>query len=137
LLDIFSKLPRVLHHDLKVVVTVDRTADTFVIFAELFEGDDSVGFLSVPLGHELLEDLVGRLLAFFHLWVFTGVVNLSDVFKCDTPILCHVELVISSSDPDLASVVQLTLKSAEELVVADSAVAIAVEVGHQVLSLLE
>jgi len=58
-----SKLPRVLHHELEVVVAVDRATDSLVVFAELFEGDDAVGLLAVPLGHELLEDLIRRLLA--------------------------------------------------------------------------
>lgn len=55
----FSKLPRVLHHDCEVVIAVDGAADSFVVLAELFEGDDSVGLLAIPLRHELLEDLVG------------------------------------------------------------------------------
>lgn len=122
-----SKLPRSLHHKLKVVVTVDRAADAFVVVAELIEGDDTVGFLRVPLGHELLEDLFWGFFAFFYLGVFTCIVNLSDVFKCDATILCHIKLVVGSFNPDLASVVNFTLEGAKELVITDSAVAITIE----------
>ena len=100
-----SELPRVLHHDLEVVVTIDRAAHTFVIFAELFKGDDSVGLLSVPLGHELLEDLFGTFLALFYLGVLTGIIQLSDVLEGHAAILGHIELVVCSSDPNLASIV--------------------------------
>ena len=104
-----SELPRVLHHNRKVVVGVDRTADTFVVFAELIEGDDAVGLLRVPLGHEFLEDLIWGLLSLLNLGVVAGIVNLSDVFESYATILVHVKFVVRSSDPDLASVVKLTL----------------------------
>lgn len=132
-----SELPRVLHHDLEVVIAVDRTADSLVVFAELFEGDDAVRFLRVPLDHEFLEDLIWGLLSLLNLGVFAGVVDLGDVLKSDSTVLVDVKFVVRSSDPDLASVVNLTFEGTEELVVTDRAVTVAIEMRDEVLSLLE
>ena len=104
-----SELPRVLHHELEVVVAVDRAAHSFVVFAELIEGDDAVGLLGVPLGHELLEHLIGRLLALLDLWVLASIIDLSDVCQSHLSILIDIKLVIGGLDPDLACLVQLSL----------------------------
>ena len=100
-----SELPRVLHHHLEVIVAVDRAAHSLVVFAELIESDYTVGFLGIPLGHEFLEDLIGRLFALLNLWVLASVIDLCDVRQCHLPILIHIEFVICSLDPDLACLV--------------------------------
>jgi len=105
-----SKLPRVLHHELEVVVTVDRAAHALVVLAELCERDDAVGLLRVPLGHELLEDLVGRLPALLDVGVLARVIDLSDVFQGHLTVLIHIEFVIGGLDPHLAALVQLSLE---------------------------
>ena len=99
------KLPRVLHHELEVVVAVDRAAHPLVVFVELVQGDDAVGLLGIPLGHEFLEDLIRCLLALFDLWVLTCVVDRSDVRQGHLPILVDIELGVGSTDPNLASLV--------------------------------
>lgn len=131
-----SKLPRVLHHDLEVVVAVNGAADAFVVLAELLEGHDSVRRLRVPLRHELLEDLVGGLLALDDVGVFAGIVDLSDVREGHLAVLVDIELIVGSADPLLPVVVDLSLEAAEELVVADRAVAVFVEVVDEMLGLL-
>ena len=104
-----SKFPCVPHHELEVVVAVDRAAHPLVVFVELVQGDDAVGLLGIPLGHELLEDLIRCLLALFDLGVLTCVVDRSDVRQGHLPILVDIELGIGSTDPNLASLAQLTL----------------------------
>lgn len=107
----FSKLPRVLHHKCEVVVSVDGATDTFVVLAELLEGDDSVSLLAVPLGHEFMEDLVGRLFALLNIGVLARIVDLSDVLQGHLAILSHIQLVVGQSDPLLAFVVDFSLLS--------------------------
>ena len=104
-----SELPRVLHHQFEVVVAVDRAAHPLVVFVELVQGDDAVGLLGIPLGHELLEDLIRCLLALFDLGVLTCVVDRSDVRQRHLPILVDIELGVGSTDPNLASLAQLSL----------------------------
>ena len=89
-----SELPRVLHHQFEVVVAVDRAAHSLVVLAELFESDDTVGFLGVPLRHELLEDLIERLFALIDLWVLAGIVDLCDVGQRYLTVLIHIQFVI-------------------------------------------
>ena len=103
------QLPCALHHEFEVVVSVDRAAHSLVVIAELFESDDTVGFLGVPLGHEVLEDLIGRLFALLDLWVLAGVVDLRDVGQRHLPVLIHIQFVIGGLDPDLACLVKLPL----------------------------
>ena len=104
-----SKLPRVLHHDLKVVVAVDRAAHALVVLAELIEGHDPVRSLSVPLRHELLEDLVGGLLALDDVGVFAGVVDLRDVLQRYLAVLVDIQLIVGKLDPLLPVVVDISL----------------------------
>ena len=104
-----SEFPRVPHHELEVVVAVDRAAHPLVVFVELVQGDDAVGLLGIPLGHELLEDLIRCLLALFDLGVLTCVVDRSDVRQGHLPILVDIELGVGSTDPNLASLAKLTL----------------------------
>lgn len=105
-----SKLPRVLHHEGEVVVAVDRAADTLIVVAEFFEGHDAVGLLAVPLDHEVLEHLIWGLLSLKHIRVLACVVDLSDVFQSHTAVFGNIQLVVSSSDPHFACVVELSLK---------------------------
>ena len=100
-----SELPRVLHHKLEVVIAVDRAAHSLVVFAELFESDDTVGLLTVPLGHELLEDLVRGTLARLDIGVLARVINLSDVLQSHLAVLVDVEFVVGLLDPNLAALV--------------------------------
>ena len=104
-----SELPRILHHELEVVIAVDRAAHSFVILAKLFECHDAVGFLGVPLGHEVLEDFVGGLPAFLNIGVLAGVVNLRNVGQGHLAILIDIKLVVGSLDPDLACFVDFSL----------------------------
>ena len=103
------ELPGILHHDGEVVVAIDGAADALVVLAELVERHNAVRLLRVPLAHELLEDLLGSLLALDHLWVLTCVVDLSDVSQSDLTILGHVQLLIGSSDPFFTFFIKVTL----------------------------
>lgn len=105
-----SKLPSILHHECEVVIAVDGAADALVILAELFEGHDSVGLLAVPLRHELLEHLVGGLLALLNIRVLASIVDLRDVLQSDLPVLGDIEFVVGEPDPLFPLLVQVSLQ---------------------------
>lgn len=54
-----SQLPRVLHHNFEVLVSINGAADIAHVVTELVEGDDAVSDLGVPEAHELLVSLLG------------------------------------------------------------------------------
>ena len=83
-----------MHHQSEVVVSVDRAADAFIVIHELVEGHDTVGDLGIPLGHELLEDLIWSLLSFNDFWVLTCIVDLGNVLDCHLSILVNIKLLI-------------------------------------------
>ena len=103
------ELPSALHHGCEVVVPINGAAHSLVVLTELFESDDAIGLLRVPLAHELLEDLLRCLFALDDLWVLRRVVDLRDVGQGNLAILCHVKLVVCKSDPSLSLLVEVSL----------------------------
>jgi hypothetical protein len=66
--------------------------------------------LGVPLGHELLEYLVGGQLAREEIGVLASVINLGNVVKLDKAVLVHVQFVIGGPDVCRSSLVEVTLE---------------------------
>ena len=66
--------------------------------------------MGVPLGHELLEYLVGSALAREDIGVLAGVINLGNVVKFDETVLVHVQFVVGSPDVCRSGLVEVTLE---------------------------
>lgn len=103
------KVPRVVHHEGKVLVIIDTSADLVVIFIEFFLCDDVVG--SAILAHRVVhfesfqkfvQNLVLSLLAGKHVGVLRGRVNTSQVIDVDVTVSVFVELVESFGNNALA-----------------------------------
>ena len=73
------KFPCILHHLCEVLIRIDGSRDLAEVVRELFECDDSVGDLSVPLFHKLQVNLLRLFFAADHVRVLGDIVYLRDV----------------------------------------------------------
>ena len=99
------ELPCALHHEFEVVVSVDGTAHALIVVAELVESDDSVLFLSVPLGHEFLVDFLGCFSSILDIWVLASIVKGGNIVKFDLTVTVDVQFIVGSPDPVLSCVI--------------------------------
>ena len=92
--------------------------------------------LSVPLSHELNEDLLSRLFPADNLRVARDIIDLSDVLKLHLAILGHIELVEGAMDDLLAGVTELASEGFQEFIEINLTVSITIEMIEHLLSLL-
>lgn len=129
-------LPRVVHHELEVLVVVDGSRDVVVVLFELLLGHDVVGRVVVAQVvvrfeclKELKQDLLLGLLAREHVRVCLSRVDALDVVDVDPPVAVLVQLSEGLRHQSLAAGVHGSAELAEELVVVDGAGAVDIEVG--------
>ena len=119
-----------------MIVIVDVGRDSGVVVIPLLSGDDAVAVAVAERGEELDEDLLGSHLSTLNLGVLRSVVDDTQVSACDGTIAIGIELSEALVNDLLSCSVGGTTKSKEELVVADDAVFVGVEVVEKELSLV-
>ena len=129
------KVPRVPNHKLEVVVLIDAGGNVTVVFDELSNGDLVVTHVSVPLGHELAEDIVAALLTGLELRVLSHVVGDGDVIKVDHAGAVAIKLLVGQLDESNSALVHIAADADEEFIVAHLAVVVLVEVLEDALEL--
>ena len=122
------QVPGVPDHELKVVVLVDRRAHILVVVLEFGQRHLVVTDVSIPLGHELRQDIITAHLACLELGVLGHVVSRRNVIQIDQSTMVSVQLVICELDESQSSLVHVAADAPEELVVRDFAVVVFVEV---------
>ena len=115
------------HHNSEVFISVDRSGNVFVVFAEFVEGDDTVGDLSVPHAHELAVSFLWCLLALYNIWVLTDIVDAGDIVESDLTITVDVKFVVGLSDVANAALAEFAAKSPQKFVEIDGARVVSVE----------
>merc|ERR1712032_857589 len=130
-----SNVPCVAHHQLKVVILVNACADIIVVLNEFLEGDLSVLGDSVPLLHELVQDIVLGHLTALKLRVEGDVVDVSQVLNINDTVIGIIQLVKGHLDELFSVFVHATTDTSEELIVAELSVVVLVEVLEDALEL--
>ena len=115
------------HHNSEVFISVDRSGNVFVVFAEFVEGDDTVGDLSVPHAHELTVSFLRCLLALYNIWVLTDIVDAGDIVESDLSISVDVKFVVGLSDVANAAFAELTAEGPQKFIEIDGARVVAIE----------
>eukprot|EP00760_Papus_ankaliazontas_P008556 PhM_4_TR13886/c0_g1_i1/m.56465 len=135
-LGVLTEAPGGVHHDLEVLVVIDRRADVGVVVLELLQRDDAVDLVTDLEGlDELQEHLLLGLLALEHVGVALGGVRLADVVHVDLAVAVLVEDRVGLADEATTEVVELTAEALEELVVNNRTAVVAVEVLEERLQL--
>ena len=136
----FGKFPCVLHHELEVVIIINRSGDVVVVFFELFLGDNVIWSFIVSHGmscfeglKELLEDLVFGFLSRKNIWVFSSIVNTSDIIEVDPTIAVFVELIECLSNKLLSGVVHWSSDGSNELIKFNETTSVEIEVWEKFL----
>ena len=129
------EVPGVPDHKLEVVILIDGGGDVSVVVDEFGDGDLVVALASVPLGHELHQDVVLAHLASLELGVLGDVVGACDVVQLDHAAVVAVKLVVSHLDELNSTVGHITADSYKELVVTDLSVIVLVEEFEDALKL--
>ena len=129
-------LPSSLHELDEVVVVVDVGGDGSVVVVPLFLCDDAVTVLVAEAGQELHEDLLFSHFARLDLWVLARVVDDAQVARVDNTVAILIELLESLVNDGHTGGVRCSTDSVEELVEADDAVLVGVEVAEQDLGLV-
>lgn len=104
-----SNLPSILHHHCEVLVGVNARRHVSEIIAEFFKGNNTVGDLRIPQGHELHVDLL-RVLASDNIGVLANIIDFRNIIELHTAITIHVKLVVSHPDESDTRFIQVTLK---------------------------
>ena len=136
------EVPGVVHHEGKVVISIDGGRHVVVVFSPLVLGDDVVGSLGVAHGvsslesfEELGEDLLFSFLARHNIGMLVGLVDTTDVVDIDHATAVSVHLVESFHDNSLTGLVHGSTDGAEELVVLKETTAIVIHVCEKDLNL--
>ena len=132
------KVPRFVHHELEVVVSVDRHGDVVVVLEPLLHDDDTITAVGMTLDvrevilegiEELSENIVLSLLATLNIGMLLGVVALADIVDINLARLILVqdgEGLLCDGD---TSRVHLTDDTSEELIVGELTRAVTIEDG--------
>jgi len=122
------QVPGVPDHELEVVILVDRRAHILVVVLELGQRHLVVTDVSIPLGHELRQDIITAHLASLVLGVLGHVIRCRNVIQFDQTAMVSVQLVICELDESQSSLVHIATDAPEELIVGDFTVVVFVEV---------
>ena len=122
------QVPRVSNHELEVVVLVNAGAHVLVVVDELLKCHLVVTVLSIPLGHELRQDIITAHLASLVLGVLGHVIRCRNVIQFDQTAMVSVQLVICELDESQSSLVHIATDAPEELIIGDFTVVVFVEV---------
>ena len=89
-----GQMPRVSNHEFEIVVLVNAGADILVIVDELLDCHLVVTVLSIPLGHELAEDVITAHFTGLELGVLADIVSLTNVVKVDKTATVPVKFIV-------------------------------------------
>lgn len=73
------KFPGILHHLSEVLIRIDRGRHLAEVVKELFESDDAIRDLCVPLFHKLKVDFLRLFFAADHVGVLGDIIYLGDI----------------------------------------------------------
>ena len=122
------KFPRVAHQLHKVAVVVNIGADSCVVIVPLLVGDNAIAVFVAEAGQELDEHFLVGHLAADNFGVLRAVVHYAHVTRVDHTVAVLVELGKALVDDRLAGSVGSSTDSVKELIVADDAILVEVEV---------
>ena len=128
-----GQMPRVSNHELEVVVLVNAGAHVLVVVNELLKCHLVVAVLSIPLGHKFGEDIVTAHLTSLELRVLADIVSLSDVVKVDESAAIPVKFSVCQFYKANTALVHFSADASQELIVANSAIVVLVEVFENAL----
>lgn len=129
------QVPGVSDHELEVVVLVDRRAHILVVVLELRQGHLVVADVSIPLSHELSQDVIAAHLTRLELGVLGDVVCNRDVVQVDHAAVISIQLVVGKLDKRQSTLVHIAADATEELIVGDLTVVVLVKVFKDALEL--
>ena len=130
------ELPSVSHELDEVSVVVDVGRNGRIVVVPLLPRDLSVTVLVAEAGQELHEDLLVGHLSRDHLWMVACVVDDAKVARVNHAVSVRVKLAVGLVDDLLAGLVGGATDSVKELVEADNAVLIRVQVAKKDGSLI-
>ena len=128
-------VPCIAHHQLEVVILVNTGAHIIVVFNEFVKCNFSVLRDSVPLLHELVQDVVLRHLTTLKLGVERDIIGVSQVVDVNDLIAGLVQLVKCHFNEYFSVFVHSTADTSEEFIIAESSVVVLVEVLENALEL--
>jgi len=123
-----GNVPGIAHHKFEVIVLVDAGTNIGVVFLKFFESNLAVTLLGVPLGHELVEDVILGHLAGLVLGVEGHVVVHKQVLNVNNSVSSLVQLLEGKADQVLSALGKVSTDTSEELVESDLSVVVLVEV---------
>jgi hypothetical protein len=133
---IVVEVPGVVHHELKVVVTVDAHGHVVVVLNPFGRSDSSVSFLHVRVDvlvvllegiEELHEHFIFGFISSDDAGVFFGVVSLSDITKVEDSTIVFVKNGKGSHSEVGSELVHFTSDSTEELFVVNHTVVVGIK----------
>mmetsp|Transcript_25187 Transcript_25187/g.42495 ORF Transcript_25187/g.42495 Transcript_25187/m.42495 type:complete len:227 (-) Transcript_25187:741-1421(-) len=130
-----TDVPRVAHHELKVVVIVDGSRHIAVVSAKLGESDLSILISSVEGVQELAEHLVAASLAAYNVGMFRGVVLCRNIAHINRATLVCIQELVGHKHKLLATLIQHASYGAQELVEVHGTALVAVKVVEEELFL--
>ena len=130
------KFPCIAHQLNEVGVVVDVSGHGSVVVVPLLDSDDAITVAVTEACEELDENLFVGHLAADNLGVGTAIVDDAEVGRGNGTIAVRVELCKARVDNLLSSVVGRAAKTEQELVVADNAIFVGVEVVEENLGLV-
>ena len=123
-----GQMPCVSNHELEVVVLVNAGTHILVVVDELFSSHFVIAGLSIPLGHELAEDVITAHFTGLELGVLADIVSLTNVVKVDKTATIPVKFIVCQLYEANSALVHLAADTPQELIIADPAIVVLVKV---------